>query len=52
MISLLVLQETGGQAVFFNHLFDPISLVRDHNMKQKLIAAGVARVAVERSVDQ
>lgn len=28
------------QAVFFNHLFDPISLVRDHTMKQLLTEAG------------
>jgi hypothetical protein len=33
-------QETGAQAVFFNHLHDPISLVRDHSMKQQLSAAG------------
>ena len=24
-----LIQETGAQAVFFNHLYDPVSLVRD-----------------------
>eukprot|EP00878_Enallax_costatus_P017468 GHUV01018349.1.p1 GENE.GHUV01018349.1~~GHUV01018349.1.p1 ORF type:complete len:346 (+),score=90.28 GHUV01018349.1:466-1503(+) len=37
---LQLMEETGAQAVFFNHLFDPISLVRDHSMKQRLTAAG------------
>ncbi|KAF8066292.1 CRY1 [Scenedesmus sp. PABB004] len=34
--------ETGAHSVFFNHLYDPISLVRDHDMKRRLTAAGVA----------
>ncbi|WIA22738.1 hypothetical protein OEZ86_009697 [Tetradesmus obliquus] len=39
-VLLQLLRETGAGAVFFNHLFDPISLVRDHDMKQQLTAAG------------
>jgi deoxyribodipyrimidine photolyase len=27
------LQETGAKAVYFNHLYDPISLMRDHEVK-------------------
>jgi cryptochrome 1 len=42
-VLLQLLQETGAAAVFFNHLFDPISLVRDHDMKQQLTAAGEER---------
>jgi len=34
--------ECGASAVFFNHLYDPISLVRDHEVKGTLRAAGVA----------
>lgn len=34
--------EAGASAVFFNHLYDPISLVRDHEVKGALRAAGVA----------
>ncbi len=32
----------GAQAVFFNHLYDPISLMRDHDCKRGLAAAGVS----------
>eukprot|EP00775_Hariotina_reticulata_P005124 gene5124-5364_t len=39
---LQLTEETGAEAVFFNHLHDPISLVRDHLMKQQLTAAGIA----------
>ena len=31
-----LVQETGAQAVLFNNLYDPISLVRDHEVKQML----------------
>lgn len=30
---LRLVQETGAQALFFNHLYDPISLVRDNEVK-------------------
>jgi deoxyribodipyrimidine photolyase len=39
-VLLQLLCETGASAVFFNHLFDPISLVRDHDMKMQLTTAG------------
>ena len=29
------------QALFFNHLYDPISLVRDNEIKMAMAAAGV-----------
>mmetsp|Transcript_6370 Transcript_6370/g.14137 ORF Transcript_6370/g.14137 Transcript_6370/m.14137 type:complete len:935 (-) Transcript_6370:1153-3957(-) len=38
---LQLVQETGAQAVFFNHLYDPISLVSDHEVKQALATRGV-----------
>ena len=28
-----IVQQTGAQAVLFNHLYDPISLVRDNEVK-------------------
>ncbi|KAL0376788.1 UNVERIFIED_CONTAM: Cryptochrome-2 [Sesamum calycinum] len=31
----------GATKVVYNHLYDPISLVRDHNIKQKLVELGV-----------
>ena len=31
-----LLRETGATAVFFNNLYDPISMVRDHSVKQSL----------------
>jgi cryptochrome 1 len=34
-------QETGAQAVFFNHLYDSISMVRDQQVKDELRAQGV-----------
>lgn len=38
---LQLVQETGAQAVYFNHLYDPISLVRDHEVKQALSKLGI-----------
>ena len=37
-----LIRETGAQSVFFNHLYDPVSLVRDNGVKQGLQALGVA----------
>ena len=34
--------ETGATALYFNHLYDPISLVRDNDAKAALSARGVA----------
>ncbi|KXZ45759.1 hypothetical protein GPECTOR_51g745 [Gonium pectorale] len=39
---LKVVSEVGAEAVFFNHLYDPISLMRDHDCKRGLKAASVA----------
>ncbi|KAG2450020.1 hypothetical protein HYH02_000124 [Chlamydomonas schloesseri] len=39
---LQLVNELGAEAVFFNHLYDPISLMRDHDCKRGLAAAGVA----------
>ncbi|GLI62187.1 hypothetical protein VaNZ11_004772, partial [Volvox africanus] len=39
---LKVVAEVGAEAVFFNHLYDPISLMRDHDCKRGLTAAGVS----------
>jgi hypothetical protein len=38
---LQLARETGASALFFNHLYDPISLVRDHEVKQRLTEAGI-----------
>ncbi|KAK9843673.1 hypothetical protein WJX81_001963 [Elliptochloris bilobata] len=38
---LQLIEETGAQALFFNHLYDPISLVRDNEIKAAMAAAGV-----------
>lgn len=38
---LQLAKETGASALFFNHLYDPISLVRDHEVKQRLTEAGI-----------
>ncbi|GMH08533.1 hypothetical protein Nepgr_010373 [Nepenthes gracilis] len=35
-------QATGATKVVFNHLYDPVSLVRDHDIKQKLLGLNVA----------
>jgi len=37
-----VAAETGATALYFNHLYDPISLVRDNDAKAALSARGVA----------
>ncbi|KAL1564698.1 Cryptochrome-1 [Salvia divinorum] len=39
---LEVIKLTGSAQLFFNHLYDPISLVRDHRVKEILTAKGVA----------
>lgn len=36
-----LVRETGAQAVFFNHLYDSISMVRDQQVKDQLRAQGV-----------
>jgi cryptochrome 1 len=36
-----ICRETGARAVFFNNVYDPLSLVRDHEVKCRLDAAGV-----------
>ncbi|KDP40329.1 hypothetical protein JCGZ_02327 [Jatropha curcas] len=32
----------GATRVVFNHLYDPVSLVRDHNIKEKLVEVGIS----------
>lgn len=39
---LEIIKSTGATQLFFNHLYDPISLVRDHRTKQVLTAQGIA----------
>ncbi|KAG8660377.1 cryptochrome-1 isoform X2 [Manihot esculenta] len=39
---LEVVKSTGATQLFFNHLYDPLSLVRDHRAKELLTAQGVA----------
>ncbi|KAG4200647.1 hypothetical protein ERO13_A05G226100v2 [Gossypium hirsutum] len=39
---LEVVKSTGATQLYFNHLYDPISLVRDHRAKEVLTAHGVA----------
>ncbi|ONK74058.1 uncharacterized protein A4U43_C03F2350 [Asparagus officinalis] len=36
-----IIQSTGARSLFFNHLYDPLSLVRDHRLKEILTAQGV-----------
>jgi cryptochrome 1 len=36
-----ICRETGARVVFFNNVYDPLSLVRDHDVKCRLDAAGV-----------
>ncbi|CAA6665031.1 unnamed protein product [Spirodela intermedia] len=36
-----VVRSTGATQVFFNHLYDPLSLVRDHRLKELLTAQGI-----------
>ncbi|XP_071711161.1 cryptochrome-1-like [Rutidosis leptorrhynchoides] len=43
VMSLLdVIKSTGATQLFFNHLYDPLSLVRDHRAKEILTENGVA----------
>nr|AQM74411.1 blue-light photoreceptor [Artemisia annua] len=39
---LEVVKSTGATQVLFNHLYDPLSLVRDHRMKEVLTNNGIA----------
>ncbi|XP_044478457.1 cryptochrome-1-like isoform X2 [Mangifera indica] len=39
---LEVVKATGATQLFFNHLYDPLSLVRDHRAKELLTAQGIA----------
>lgn len=39
---LEVIKSTGATQLFFNHLYDPLSLIRDHRAKEVLTAQGVA----------
>ncbi|MCO5555252.1 hypothetical protein L7F22_008796 [Adiantum nelumboides] len=41
-VLLQIIKQTGATQVFFNHLYDPVSLVRDHKVKQELLQAGVS----------
>ncbi|KAF8406018.1 hypothetical protein HHK36_008098 [Tetracentron sinense] len=36
-----VVKSTGATRLFFNHLYDPLSLVRDHRAKELLTAQGI-----------
>ncbi|QCE06130.1 cryptochrome-1-like isoform X2 [Vigna unguiculata] len=38
---LEVVKSTGATQLFFNHLYDPLSLVRDHRTKEVLTAQGI-----------
>ena len=37
-----LIEETGATAVFYNHLYDPISLVRDNEAKAEMAAKNVS----------
>ncbi|KAK6938155.1 Cryptochrome C-terminal [Dillenia turbinata] len=37
-----IVKSTGATQLFFNHLYDPLSLVRDHRAKEVLNAEGIA----------
>ncbi|KAL3504742.1 hypothetical protein ACH5RR_034583 [Cinchona calisaya] len=39
---LEVIKFTGATQLFFNHLYDPLSLVRDHRAKEVLTAQGIS----------
>lgn len=39
---LEVVKSTGAIQLFFNHLYDPLSLVRDHKVKDALTVQGIA----------
>ncbi len=36
-----LVNETGAQGVVFNHLYDPISLVRDNEIKAAMAGMGI-----------
>ncbi|KAL5216453.1 hypothetical protein ABZP36_007854 [Zizania latifolia] len=38
---LQLVRDTGATQLFFNHLYDPISLVRDHRLKEMMAAEGI-----------
>ncbi|KAH7287431.1 hypothetical protein KP509_32G056000 [Ceratopteris richardii] len=38
---LELVRKTGSKQVFYNHLYDPVSLVRDHRIKQCLLQNGI-----------
>ncbi|CAL9761918.1 unnamed protein product [Musa acuminata subsp. burmannicoides] len=38
---LEVVRSTAATSLFFNHLYDPLSLVRDHRLKELLTAQGI-----------
>lgn len=40
-VLLEIVRDTGATQVFYNHLYDPVSLVRDHRVKQGLSQAGI-----------
>ncbi|KAI4307395.1 hypothetical protein L6164_030592 [Bauhinia variegata] len=39
---LEVVKSTGATQLFFNHLYDPLSLIRDHRAKEVLTSHGIA----------
>ncbi|KAM7520767.1 hypothetical protein LguiB_019729 [Lonicera macranthoides] len=39
---LEIIKSTGATQLFFNHLYDPLSLVRDHRAKEVLTSQGIA----------
>ena len=41
-VLLKLVEETGATALFYNHLYDPISLVRDNEVKTALTEKGVS----------
>ncbi|CAK9228580.1 unnamed protein product [Sphagnum troendelagicum] len=41
-VLLEIAEATGATQVFFNHLYDPVSLVRDHGVKQGLVECGIS----------
>ncbi|GBG70219.1 hypothetical protein CBR_g6351 [Chara braunii] len=38
---LEIVEALGAKQVFYNHLYDPVSLVRDHRVKQGLVQHGI-----------
>ncbi|KAL5998666.1 Cryptochrome-2 [Asimina triloba] len=39
---LRCIHATGATRVYYNHLYDPVSLVRDHNIKRQLAELGIS----------